>query len=220
MVAGHARCTSPLTPVATSSLNMRHICRRHLLVPALTAVLLAACQAQPQWQLTNVSGHLPDLKFTLTNELNQPVTAATYRGKVALMYFGYTHCPDVCPLTLAHMHQVMQQLGPAADGVQFLFVSVDPERDTPAVLRQYVAAFDPHIVGLTGTQDQIAALAKRYRAFYEREAPKRSSSNYEVSHSSAIYIFDRDGRARLLATPGDPQAAVVHDLKLLLEQKT
>lgn len=201
---------------------MNRLCRRHLLLPALAGVLalLAACQAQPQWQLTNVSGHLPDLRFKLTNDLDQPVTAAVYRGKVTMLYFGYTHCPDVCPLILAHMHQVLQQLGTAAEGVQFLFVSVDPERDTPAVLRQYVAAFDPHIMGLTGTQDQIAALAKRYRAFYEREAPKTPSGDYEVSHSSAIYIFDRDGRARLLATPGDPQTAVVHDLKLLLGQKT
>ena len=201
---------------------MYPLCRRRLFLPVLAGVLalLAACQAQPQWQLTNVSGHLPDLRFTLTNDIDQPVTAAAYRGKVTMLYFGYTHCPDVCPLTLAHMHQVLQQLGTAADGVQFLFVTVDPERDTPAVLRQYVAAFDPHIMGLTGTQDQIAVLAKWYRAFYEREAPKTPSGNYEVSHSSAIYIFDRDGHARLLATPGDPQTAVVHDLQLLLEQKT
>ncbi|MGH8292477.1 MAG: SCO family protein [Gammaproteobacteria bacterium] len=201
---------------------MRRLFHRGLLLPALAAVLalLAACQAQPQWQLANVSGHLPDLRFTLTNDLDQPATAAAYRGKVVMLYFGYTHCPDVCPLTLAHMHEVMQKLGTAADGVQFLFVTVDPERDTPAVLRQYVAAFDPHIVGLTGTQDQIAALAKRFRSFYQRETPNTASGNYAVSHSSAIYIFDRDGRARLLATPGDPQAAVVHDLRLLLEEKS
>lgn len=201
---------------------MHRNCRRRLLLPALAGllVLFGACQSQPQWQLANVSGHLPDLRFNLTNDLDQPVTAAAYRGKVALLYFGYTHCPDVCPLTLAHLHQVLQKLGPAADGVQVLFVSVDPARDTPAVLRQYVAAFDPHIVGLTGTQDQIAAIAKRYRAYYERETPKTPSANYAVSHSSAIYIFDRDGRARLLETPGDPQAAVVHDLRLLLDQKS
>ncbi|MDE2273317.1 MAG: SCO family protein [Gammaproteobacteria bacterium] len=201
---------------------MRRLFRRHLPLSVLTAALalLVACQAQPQWQLTNVSGHLPDLRFNLTDDLGQPVTAAAYRGKVTMLYFGYTHCPDVCPLTLAHMHQMMQKLGTAADGVQFLFVTVDPERDTPAILRQYVGAFDPHIVGLTGTQDQIAALAKRYRAFYKRETPKTPAGNYEVSHSSAIYIFDRDGRARLLESPRDPQTTVVHDLKLLLEQKT
>ena len=201
---------------------MRRLVRRCLPLPTLAAVLavLAACQAQPQWQLANVSGHLPDLRFNLTNDRDQPVTAAAYRGKVVMLYFGYTHCPDVCPLTLAHVHQVLQKLGTDADGMQFLFVTVDPERDTPAVLREYVTAFDPHIVGLTGTQDQIAALAKRYRAFYQRETPRTSSGNYEVSHSSAIYVFDRDGRARLLETPGDPQAAVVHDLRLLLEQKS
>jgi protein SCO1 len=165
-----------------------------------------------------VQGHLPDLKFNLTNDQGKPVTAADYSGKVVLLYFGYTHCPDVCPLTLAHLHMVMQKLGKLADGARILFVTVDPARDTPAVLRQYVSAFDPHIVGLTGSQDAIAALAKRYRAFFKRE-PADRSGNYEVNHSAGVYIFDRTGHARLIATSGEPQSAEVHDLKLLLEQK-
>lgn len=190
-----------------------------LAILAAVLPLLFACQAQPQWQLNNVRGHLPDLQFNLTNDLDQPVTAANYRGKIVMLYFGYTHCPDVCPLTLAHMHQVIQKLGADARDVQFLMVTVDPDRDTPAVLRQYVTTFDPRFVGLTGTQDQIAALAKRYRAFYKREVPKTPSGNYEVDHSSAIYIFDREGHARLLAAPSDSLSAIEHDLKLLAEQK-
>ncbi|TAM97444.1 MAG: SCO family protein [Rhodanobacteraceae bacterium] len=181
-------------------------------------VLVAACQAKPQWQLSDVRGHLPDLQFDLTNDLGQPVTAATYHGKIAAMYFGYTHCPDVCPLTLVHLHMVMQKLGHAAAGVRILFVTVDPARDTPDVLHQYVTAFDPHIVGLTGSQDQIAALAKRYRVFYKRATPD-PSGDYLVDHSAGIYIFDRSGRARLVGSNGDQQEAMVHDLKILVGQQ-
>lgn len=186
------------------------------LFAAAGLMLLAACAAQPQWQLDDVRGHLPDLKFNMTNDLGQPVTAATYHGKVVLLYFGYTHCPDVCPLTLVHLHTVLQKMGKAADDVRVLFVTVDPARDSVPVLHQYVTAFDPHIVGLTGTQAAIAHLAKRYRAFYQPETPKGKAGDYEVTHSSAIYVFDRKGRARLLATPGSTNDAILHDLDILV----
>jgi protein SCO1/2 len=180
---------------------------------------LAACASHPQWQLDDVQGHLPDLNFEMTNDLGQPATAATYRGQVVLLYFGYTHCPDVCPLTLVHLHTVLQKMGKAADDVRVLFVTVDPTRDTVPVLHQYVTAFDPRVVGLTGTRNAIAQLAKRYRAFYKPEPAKATSSdNYEVTHSSAIYVFDREGRARVLATPGSSNDEILHDLKILVEQ--
>jgi protein SCO1/2 len=197
-------------------LFFRHPCHWGLLVCA--ALLLTACHSQPQWQLNDVSGHLPDLKFQMTNDLGQPVTAASYRGKVVLLYFGYTHCPDVCPLTLVHLHTVLQRLGKSADDVRVLFVTVDPARDTVAVLHQYVTAFDPRIVGLTGTQGAITQLTKRYRTFYKPEAPDPTSGNYEVTHSSAIYFFDREGRAQVLATPGSTNDEILHDLKILVEQ--
>jgi protein SCO1/2 len=188
------------------------------LLPWCAAALLAACASKPNWQLDDVSGHLPDLKFQMTTDTGKPVTAATYHGKVVVLYFGYTHCPDVCPLTLVHLHTVLQRLGKDADDVKVLFVTVDPTRDTVPVLHQYVTAFDPRIVGLTGTQDAIAKLAKRYRAYFQRETPKASAAgDYEVTHSSAIYIFDRQGRARLLATPGSTNDAIFHDLKILVE---
>ena len=193
------------------------VSRGCLLVCAV--LLLAACQSShPKWQLSDARGHLPDLQFSLTNDLGKPVTAADYRGKIVMLYFGYTHCPDVCPLTLVHLHTDMQKLGKLADGVRILFVTVDPARDTPAVLHQYVTAFDPHIVGLTGSQKAIAALAKRYRAYYQRAKPGKTG-DYLVSHSAAIYIFDRKGDARLIGSNGDPDSAFVHDLKILLEQK-
>jgi protein SCO1/2 len=192
--------------------------RLRWLLAICAAILLAACASKPNGQLDDVSGHLPDLTFRMTSDLGKPVTAATYRGKVVVLYFGYTHCPDVCPLTLVHLHTVLQRLGKGADDVRILFVTVDPTRDTVPVLRQYVTAFDPRIVGLTGSQDEIAKLAKRYRSFYQRETPKTASGEYEVTHSSAIYIFDREGRARLLATPGSTNDAIFHDLKILVEQ--
>jgi protein SCO1 len=180
-------------------------------------MLLSAChQDQPSpWQLTDISGHMPDLSFRLTDDQGKTVTAADYRGKLALLYFGYTHCPDVCPLTLAQLHAVLKRLGPSADGARILFVSVDPTRDTPAVLHDYVAAFDPRAVGLTGSPADIEALTKRYRAAFTRE-PGKTDGSYDVSHSSGIYIFDGTGKARLLATPTDPQDKLVHDLQRLL----
>lgn len=184
------------------------------------ALALGACQRSSlPLQLTNISGHMPDLDFKLTNDAGKPVTGADYRGKVVLLYFGYTHCPDVCPLTLAQLHVVMQRLGPQAEDARILFVSVDPARDTPAVLKTYVNAFDPRAVGLTGTPRAVEALSKRYRSAFTRE-PGGSDDSYAVSHSSAIYVFDRAGHARVLATPSASHDDLVHDLKLLLEEKT
>lgn len=195
------------------------LCRAFL--PALLLVaglLLAGCQHDEPLplRLTNISGHMPDLDFKLTDDLGKPVTGADYRGKVVLLYFGYTHCPDVCPLTLAQLHVVMQRLGPLADGARILFVSVDPARDTPAIMHAYVNAFDPRAVGLTGDARAIETLSKRYRSAFSRE-PGSADGNYEVSHSSAIYVFDADGRARVLATPSASQDDLVHDLHLLLD---
>ncbi len=190
-----------------------------LLLPCLFAcsLLLAACQREQSLptQLTRIDGHMPDLDFHLTDDAGKPASAADYRGKLTLLYFGYTHCPDVCPLTLAHLHEVMQQLGAQADQVRILFVTVDPARDTPAVMHQYVNAFDKRAVGLTGSAADIEALSKRYRSAFTRE-PDQAGGGYDVSHSSAIYIFDRDGKAQLLATPADTQDKLVHDLHLLL----
>ncbi|MEI7036323.1 SCO family protein [Fulvimonas yonginensis] len=181
------------------------------------ALLLAACHRADDlpWRLTNVSGHMPDLAFQLTDDNGKAVTAEDYRGKVVLLYFGYTHCPDVCPLTLARLHAVLQRVGEKADDARILFVSVDPARDTPAVMHAYVNAFDKRAVGLTGPPGAIEALSKRYRSAFTRE-PDKVDGQYEVSHSSAIYLFDRQGHARLLATPAASQGDLVHDLYLLL----
>ncbi|WP_198651604.1 SCO family protein [Dyella sp. C11] len=188
-----------------------------LLMLALGAGLLGGCHRDDglDWHLNDISGHMPDLDFHLVDDHGKSVTGQDYRGKVVLLYFGYTHCPDVCPLTLAQLHVVMQRLGPLADGARILFVSVDPARDTPDIMHAYVNAFDPRAVGLTGSPRDIETLSKRYRSAFTRE-PDRADGQYEVSHSSAIYVFDGNGKARLLATPNQSQDDMVHDLHLLL----
>jgi protein SCO1 len=188
---------------------------------SLGSLGLVACHHQDDtpWRLIQVAGHMPDLDFHLTDDQGKAVSGKDYRGKVVLLYFGYTHCPDVCPLTLAQLHVMLQRLGPLADNVRILFVSVDPARDTPEVMHAYVNAFDPRAIGLTGSPGDIEALSKRYRSAFTRE-PDKGDGNYEVSHSSAIYVFDQQGKARLLSTPNNPQSDMVHDLHLLIEPGT
>jgi protein SCO1/2 len=159
---------------------------------------LSACNRDEGWHATDVTSISPDLKFTMTRaEDGKEVTAADYRGKVTLLYFGYTFCPDICPTTLANVAEILKGLGSEANKVRVLFVTVDPGRDTPKVLNLYTDAFAPQMDGLVGTADELAALARRYRIAYSVR-PDDNPSRYEVSHSPAIYVFDREGKARLL----------------------
>jgi len=200
----------PVSPVS-------RVLRWRRFIPLVFFWALAACSrpAEP-WHLTDVSGHLPDLDFSLTDDTGAHVTGRFFMGRATLVYFGYTHCPDVCPETMARLMQVLQQLGPDADAARIVFVSVDPARDTPALLHAYVRAFDDrHAVGLTGADRAIEAIAQRYRVAYQME--KRDPNGaYEVTHSSAVYIFDRDGHARLLATDRDSIDAIVADLRRVI----
>ncbi len=182
----------------------------------LAASILAGCSGSKKWDTTNITGVMPNLKFTLTDENGTTVHADNWRGKVKLLYFGYTHCPDICPLTLADIARALRSLGKQADQVRVLFVSVDPKRDTPAVLKTYAHAFGPQFVGLTGTQDQLLALTARYRVSYSYDNPD-VDGNYTVNHGAAIYVFDKTGRVRLLMSRSDKSAAIAHDLKQLLD---
>jgi protein SCO1 len=163
----------------------------------------------------DISGVMPSLEFTLTAPSGATMTAADVRGKTVLLYFGYTHCPDVCPATLAKLAQALKRLGPAAAAVRVLFVSVDPKRDSGQALGSYASYFGPQIMGLTGTDDQLTALTKRYRVAYRRDAPD-ASGDYAVYHSSAVFVFDRDGTARLLATPDETSDELAEDLKAVI----
>jgi len=140
---------------------------------------------------------LPPLAFTMTRASDaKVVTAADYQGKIVLLYFGYTFCPDICPTTLLNVSTILKTMGKQADGVRVLFVTVDPNRDTLAVLKRYTAAFAPQVVGLHGTPIQIAALAKRYHASYS-VVPASRGHPYEVTHSAAVYAFDANGNNEL-----------------------
>ncbi len=189
--------------------------RRSLPVAIALSLILAACGGRaPPFALQNVTGLLPRLKFQLTNENNQEVTADDYRGKIVMLYFGYTHCPDACPTTLATLSEAIRSLGPDAAKMRVLFVTVDPKRDTSAVLKSYVSFFGPQFVGLRGDDAELTALSKRYRIAFHLEPPDRNG-NYAVDHSSAVFIFDGSGRIRLLGREGDGAAQFAQDLRRL-----
>lgn len=183
--------------------------------------MLAACSGDDaKWHTTDIGGLMPPLQFNLIDGDGQPVTADAYHGKVTLLFFGYTHCPDVCPLTLSHLAAAIQDMDKAArKQVQVLFVSVDPQRDTPQLLQQYAGAFGPQFIGLTGTQTQLQAVTKRYRSTYGYGKPD-ASGNYEVSHSSAVYVFDPAGKVQLLLRDDDKPDAVAQDLDRLAKEVT
>jgi len=173
------------------------------------ALLLAGC-SKPGWHMTDISGGMPKLDFQMTAD-GKPVTAQDFRGKVVALYFGYTHCPDVCPTTLANLTEMLGKVG--SPDVRVLFVTVDPERDTDAVLADYAKAFSPQVVGLRGSPNQLADIARTYRVAYE----VTKGPPYEVTHSNAVFFFDRGGRGRLVTTDTTDTAAMAEDVKRLLQ---
>lgn len=195
---------------------------KSILFLAITGMFLglSGCGRQsPDFHLDNMTGGMPDLKlFGAKNAQGKVRSAADYRGRVVILYFGYTHCPDICPLTLSKLHQVMQRLGPAAREVQVLFVTVDPMRDTPAVLRRYIAAFDPRFGALRPTGQALGSLTRRYRIAYDYGKPG-ADGDYPVGHSSGIFIFDQHGRIRLIGTNADKVADIASDIQQLVQPR-
>jgi protein SCO1/2 len=195
------------------------------LLPALVAacaltVSLAACDKLPgkqkeAFQNTDVTGLDYAKGFALTDHTGKPRTLADFKGKVVVVFFGYTQCPDVCPTTMAEMASVMQKLGPLADQVQVLFITLDPERDTQQLLAQYVPAFDKRFIGLRGTPEQTAKTAKDFKVFYSK-VPGTEPGSYTIDHTAGSYVFDRDGRLRLFIHHGQGADPIVHDLRQLL----
>jgi protein SCO1/2 len=185
------------------------------IVSAFTVFSLTACQQQAPWALDNITGLMPKLEFNLTNDNGQAVTADAYHGKLILLYFGYTNCPDVCPTTLATLAQSVRALGADADKIRVLFVSVDPARDTAQVLKIYTGAFGPQFVGLSGNEKSLDALTRRYRVVYSLDKPD-AQGNYAVNHSSGVFIFDANGNARLLGSSSSKAPEITQDLRHLL----
>ena len=183
------------------------------------SMLLWGCSDKapaPSFKNTDLTGLGYAQDFALTDHNGKARTLADFKGKVVVMFFGYTQCPDVCPTTMVEMANVMKELGPDADQVQVLFVTVDPERDTQALLAQYVPVFDPRFLGLYGDAQATAKVAKEFKLFYAKVEGKTPGS-YTVDHTAGSYVFDRNGKIRLFVRHGIGPEPIVHDLKQLLK---
>jgi protein SCO1/2 len=169
-----------------------HVCSaamQSLSCMMFATALMLSCPARAATSSVTVGG-----PFTLTASDGTPVTDQTYRGRWLLVFFGYTSCPDICPTTLFEISMALQRLGPNAAKLQPIFISVDPQRDTPRVLEEYTGSFDRRIVGLTGSSDQIAAAAQEYGAYYVRHHTGSAGEDYAIAHSSYIYLMDPRGQ--------------------------
>lgn len=177
--------------------------------------MLAACGGDAKFKSTDVTGATFARDFHLTDHNGKPRTLADFKGKALVIFFGYTHCPDFCPTTLAEMAEALHRLGDKAKEVQVLFVTLDPERDTGQILAQYVPAFHPSFLGLTGSAEEIAAVAKEFKAVYQKQGGRE---NYTLDHSTGTYVYDPSGRLRLYVSYGQGADVLAHDLKILLAE--
>jgi protein SCO1/2 len=200
-------------------MNKRDFLRLAGMSAALAAwVGLAACtDPKPSFNAVDMTGADYAKNFALKDADGKERTLADFKGKVVVLFFGYAQCPDVCPTTMTEMAQVKQQLGKDGDKLQVLFVTVDPERDTPEVMKAYMGAFDPAFVALIPTQEQLAAMAKDYKAYYKKVDGKTPTS-YSMDHSAASYVYDTQGRLRLYARYGAGVAPMVADVQALIKQ--
>ena len=200
--------------------------RRHVIeaaarwaLAATAAVTLAACsESKPQYKGIDLTGADYARDFQLTDHNGQPRTLKDFRGKLVVMFFGYTQCPDVCPTSMTELAEAKRLLGPAGDKVQGLFVTVDPERDTPEVLKAYMANFDPTFLALRGTPEQLAEMAREYKVYFKK-AEGKTPTSYTMDHSAASYVYDAQGRLRLYTRYGSGAPALASDLRLLLAQE-
>ncbi len=185
------------------------------------AVFLAACDqlgspsAKQLFQGVDITGADYARTLSLSDQNGQPRTLADFKGKVTVVFFGYTQCPDVCPTTMAELAQVKKALGKDGERVQGLFVTVDPERDTQEALKAYMASFDPSFVALRGTLDQTKATAKEFKVFYAK-VPGKVEGSYTMDHTAGSYVLDGNGKVRLFERYGSPVEALVSDIKALL----
>lgn len=202
---------------------MNLISRRALLALA-AAVTLAGCDGllpgsanKPSFKGIDITGAEYARTLALSDPDGQPRTLAEFKGKLVVVFFGYTQCPDVCPTTMAELAEVKRALGPDGARVQGIFVTVDPERDTPELLKTYVGSFGPDMLGLRGTPEQTLAAAKEFKVFFARNEGKTAGS-YTVDHTAGSYVFDTHGKVRLFTRYGTGAQALTDDLKLLLKE--
>ena len=185
---------------------------------AALMLILTACSPKPEFKNIDITGSTAFGKdFSLLDPDGKVRTLSDFKGKVVVMFFGYTQCPDICPTTLTEMQQVMSILGPQSNKVQVLFVTVDPQRDTAAILKQYVPAFDPRFLGLLPADDAaLEKVAKDFKIYYKK-VPGTSPGSYTMDHTAGSYAFDPDGHLRLYIKHAQGPEALAHDLKELLK---
>jgi len=188
-----------------------------LFVLGATAGLLACTDSKPKFAAVDITGADYAKDFQLTDHNGQQRSIQDFKGKVVVVFFGYTQCPDVCPTSMAELAQVKKQLGADGDKLQGLFVSVDPERDTPEVLKAYMTNFDPTFLALTAPPDKLAAVAKDFKVYYKKVDGKTATS-YTMDHSAGSYVYDTQGRLRLYARYGSGAQALATDIQQLLKQ--
>lgn len=203
----------------TKSLDSR---RAALSALSGAALLLAGCDrlgtwfgSSPQFHHIDITGADYARNFVLTDHQGVQRTMDDYRGDIVVVFFGFTQCPDVCPTTMAEMARVQEALGADGARVRTLFISVDPERDTPAILAEYMGNFGPRFVGLHGSPEQTAAVAKEFRVFYSK-VPGKSPGSYTIDHSAGSYVFDTQGRVRLFVRHNIDVDALAADIRQLL----
>ena len=192
------------------------VARKAAMLLVAGALALSGCGGDtPKFKASDVTGAAFGRDFTLTDPAGRQRTLADYRGKVVVLFFGYTQCPDVCPTTLSALAETMKSLGPDAGRVQVVFVTVDPDRDTSEVLASYVTAFDPSFVGLRGDAEAIARTAKEFKILYQKQ-PGRTPQSYTVDHSAGTFVFDPQGRLRVYVGNGQGPDVFAHDIRELL----
>ena len=193
--------------------------RRALCIAAGLTVLLAGCEraAAPKTSFTgaDITGAEYARTLSLPDVDGRPRTLADFKGKVVVVFFGYTQCPDVCPTTMVELAQVRKALGPDGDKLQGVFVTVDPERDTPAILKTYMASFDPSFVALRGTLAETEAAAKEFKVYYAK-VPGKTEGSYTMDHTAGSFVLDARGKPRLFERYGGGSEALIADLKALI----
>lgn len=190
--------------------------RRILVLTLLLAVTLTACGGRSfRGSVLEEPVAVPD--FALTDQRGETFRLSDQRGKVLVLFFGYTQCPDVCPTTLATWRKVHEALGDDAGRVRFVFITVDPERDTPERLGLHVGAFNPDFVGLTGATDELQVVYEIFDVFFEKDTSSGSAAGYLVSHTATTFVLDPKGRWVLRESYGTPVDDLVHDIRQLLE---
>ncbi len=190
------------------------------MVLLLSGVALAACSSSPATPgvtLPATSTPAPATDFTLTDQDGRPFRLSDQRGNVVLLFFGYTNCPDVCPTTLAIWKQVQRALGPAASRIRFVFVTVDPDRDTTERIKDHLAIFSPDFIGLSGTPDELSAVYQAYGIYHEKAEAQGSAAGYLVTHTASTLFIDPDGRWRGLFSYGTDAETITRDIRQALQ---